>query len=228
MKKVVTNIIYLILIPVILYLGIILYRSKQYNLVSLLIVILAMIPFFVSFEKKDIKVEKLVLIAAFTAITTLSRLIFNVIPIFPGFNPVAAIIILIAITFGKEIGFMVGALTALISNNYLSHGPWTPFQMFSWGIVGYIGGLFKNILKRYKVLLLIYGVFGAVLYSLLMDVYSVLSFDNAFIINRFVAFVGLSLPFTITYIIANFLFLLLFSVLFLERLDRIVGKYEII
>lgn len=227
MKRIISNITYVIIIPLIIVLGIVLYNFKQYNLVSLLIVIVALIPFFISFEKKDNNIEKIVLIAAFTAIASLSRIIFNIVPILPGFNPVAAIIILIAIVFGRETGFMVGALTALISNNYISHGPWTPFQMFSWGIIGYLAGVFSGVLKKNLVILLIFGTLSAMLFSVLMDVYTVLSYDSVFTLKRFITAASLSLPFTVIYIVANLIFLLLFSNLFLKRLERILRKYQI-
>jgi len=122
---------------------------------------------------------------------------------------------------------MVGTLTALISNNYLGHGPWTIFQMFSWGIIGYLSGILKNVLKKNWVFLVIFGVFSAVLYSLIMDTYTVLSYDNAFNFKRFLVISSISLPFTITYVIANVLFLVLFRDLFLKRLERIIKKYNL-
>ncbi|MCK9470603.1 MAG: ECF transporter S component [Bacilli bacterium] len=227
MKKLINLIIYLILIPFIIFAGIFLYNREMYLLVSIIVVVLAILPFFISFEKKKNNLEKIVLVAAFTAVATLSRIIFNIVPLFYGFNPVAAIIILIGITFGGETGFIVGALTALISNSYISQGAWTPFQMFGWGIVGFTSGLFKNILKKNKIILLIFGIFSGIFYSLFMDVYSTLFIDNAFNLKRYLVIVGISLSTTITYIIANFLFLLLFSYLLLGRLERIITKYEI-
>ena len=164
--------------------------------------------------KEDLKLEKLVLIAAFVALATVSRILFNVITILPGFNPVSAIIILIAIVFCGEVGFMVGALTAFISNNYLSHGPWTVFQMFSWGIIGYLSGLFSKILKKNKIILIIFGIFSGILFSVIMDIYTVLSIDTAFNFKRFLFVQSISLPFTITYIVANVIFLILFGDLF--------------
>lgn len=227
MKKVITSLIYLVIIPLLIYLCYSLYSLKQYHLFSLIIVFLTLLAFFISFENKKITVEKMVLIASFVAICTLSRILFNIIPILPGFNPVSAIIILIAIIFGRDVGFMVGSLTAFISNNYLGHGPWTVFQMFSWGIIGYLSGIFSKVLKKNKIILIIFGVFCGLFYSLLMDVYSVLSFDKVFNIKRFFVFASLSLPFTISYVIANVIFLILFSFGFLERLERIIKKYQI-
>jgi|SRR5690554_152272 len=227
MRKIITTLIYLVVVPLIIVLSYFLYNLKQYHILSLILAVLALGLLFLNFEKKDLKLEKLVLIAAFVALATVSRILFNVITILPGFNPVSAIIILIAIVFGGEVGFMVGALTAFISNNYLSHGPWTVFQMFSWGIIGYLSGLFSKILKKNKIILIIFGIFSGILFSVIMDIYTVLSIDNAFNFKRFLFVQSISLPFTITYIVANVIFLILFGDLFIKRLERIIKKYNL-
>lgn len=227
MRKIITTLIYLVVVPLIIVLSYFLYNLKQYHILSLILAVLALGLLFLNFEKKDLKLEKLVLIAAFVALATVSRILFNVITILPGFNPVSAIIILIAIVFGGEVGFMVGALTAFISNNYLSHGPWTVFQMFSWGIIGYLSGLFSKILKKNKIILIIFGIFSGILFSIIMDIYTVLSIDNAFNFKRFLFVQSISLPFTITYIVANVIFLILFGDLFIKRLERIIKKYNL-
>lgn len=223
MKKIIIYSIYFVIIPLLLLLTYILYKFKQYQLLSVLIAILACLPFFINFEVKKADIKLIVIIAAFTALASVSRVLFVAIP---GFNPATAIIILIALVYGKEVGFLVGALTPLISNIYLLHGPWTPFQMFSWGLVGLLAGLFQNLLKKNIIILSIFGIFAGALFSLIMDVYTVLSYDNAFRLNRYIAMVVTSLLFTINYIISNVIFLILFSSLFLKRLERIKTKYD--
>ena len=39
---------------------------------------------------------------------------------------------------------MVGALAALCSNFFFGQGPWTPWQMYAWGLVGYVAGVLAN------------------------------------------------------------------------------------
>src|SRR5690554_8189915 len=123
MRKIITTLIYLVVVPLIIVLSYFLYNLKQYHILSLILAVLALGLLFLNFEKKDLKLEKLVLIAAFVALATVSRILFNVITILPGFNPVSAISILIARAFGGEVGFMVGPLTAFVPNNNVSHLP---------------------------------------------------------------------------------------------------------
>ena len=110
------------------------------------------------------------------AISVIGRFIFAPIP---GFKPVTATVVITAMYFGGEAGFMT-ALSAVISNFYFGQGPWTPFQMFSWGIVGFIAGVAADPLKRSRIALVIYAVVSGVLYSLLMDVWTVLWADGYF------------------------------------------------
>src|SRR5699024_4394169 len=128
--------------------------------------------------------RRMVILAVLVAISVVGRFIFAALP---AFKPVTAIVVISAIFFGAEAGFLVGALSALISNIYFGQGPWTPFQMFSWGLIGFIAGLpyFRNKLKNNKVYLVLYGIIAGVAYSLIMDVWTVMSLDNTFTIKRY-------------------------------------------
>jgi energy-coupling factor transport system substrate-specific component len=98
---------------------------------------LSCIPFFVHFELKSISAKEISLLAIMTVLSVLSRILFAEIP---GFKPITAMIVITGISFGAEAGFMTGSLSAFISNIYFGQGPWTPFQMFSWGISGLLAG----------------------------------------------------------------------------------------
>src|SRR5690625_555467 len=131
-------IILLLLVPITIWLGTTMFDDRKYVFISFVIVILTMIPFFLTFEKKDSSIRYMVIIAVMTALSVVGRFLFAAIP---GFKPVTAIVILPAIYFGAEAGFLLGALTALLSIIYFGQGPWTPFQMFAWGIIALIAGL---------------------------------------------------------------------------------------
>ena len=136
-------------------------------------------------------------------------------------------VVITAMYFGSEAGFMTGALSALISNFYFGQGPWTPFQMFSWGILGLIAGIIARQLRESKVVLVIYGIVSGVLYSLLMDVWTVLSADGYFNLSRYLAAVASAVQFTVIYAVSNVIFLLLFAKPIGKILERIKRKYEL-
>ncbi|MFR3452057.1 MAG: ECF transporter S component [Collinsella sp.] len=56
----------------------------------------------------------------------------------PDFKPLSAIAIIAGATLGPRNGFMVGALAALTSNFFFGQGLWSPWQMYAWGVVGYV------------------------------------------------------------------------------------------
>ena len=155
--------------------GTFIFKDKQYAWVSLCTVILSCVPFFMRFEKREKNIKRMILIAIMIALSSIGRIIFAPIP---GFKPVTAMTVITAMYFGSEAGFMTGALSAVISNFFFGQGPWTPFQMFSWGILGFIAGLIADPLRRNKIILTIYAIFSGILFSLIMDVWTVLWSDG--------------------------------------------------
>lgn len=146
------------------------------------------------------------LIAVLTALSVVGRLLFGALP---GFKPVTAMVVLTAMYFGSEAGFLTGALTAVLSNFYFGQGPWTPFQMFTWGLLGFVAGYLRNRLKSSAVFLAVYGAFAGVAFSLLMDVWTALWIDGAFNPARYGAAVATSLGYMAIYAVSNVVFLLL-------------------
>lgn len=101
--------------------------------------------FFARFERREAASGEVALTAVMTALSVAGRIIFAPLP---AFKPCAAVIILAGIYLGAEQGFMIGALTALISNFFFTQGIWTPFQMMVWGIIGLLAGLVGSKLKK--------------------------------------------------------------------------------
>ncbi|MBQ6603184.1 MAG: ECF transporter S component [Eubacterium sp.] len=213
-----------IFIPVILFLGVFAFDEKKFAWIILAVTIMALLLFFAGFEKKIIGTRRMVIIAVMTALSVLGRFIFAVIP---GFKPITAIVVITAVWLGPESGFLTGALSAVISNFYFGQGPWTPFQMFAWGIIGLVAGYLSNILKKNRPALAVYGVFAGIFYSMLMDVWSVLWFNNNFEMSVYLAALVTAIPYTISYAASNVVFLLLLGRPFGEKLERVKLKYGV-
>ena len=229
LKRVLIPVIFFVLIPLLLAAGVWLFGDRSYNLVAAAIALLACFPFFFAFEKRQKTSRELMVIAVMTGISVLGRFIFAPVP---GFKPVTAIVIIAAISLGGEAGFIIGALSAIVSNIYFGQGPWTPFQMFSWGTLGFLAGLLPRtgLLKkgwtRY-VMLTIIGIIGGVLYSLMMDVWVVLAFNGTHGMNLYWAAIITALPMMGIYAASNIVFLLLLEKPVNKKLERIKTKYEI-
>jgi uncharacterized membrane protein len=99
---------------------------------------LIIILFYFAFERSHPKASELVLVAQLCALAISARAIFSFVPYF---NPVLAIIMLSGLALGSKKGFLIGSLTALGSNFIFGQGPWTLYQMVSWGLAGVIFGL---------------------------------------------------------------------------------------
>ena len=213
----------LVLIPLVIFIGVKLFADRKYNLISMIIAFLACVPFFIGFERGKTGARELVVIAVMTAISVLGRLIFAPIP---GFKPVTAIVIITGIAYGMQAGFLTGALSAIVSNIFYGQGPWTPFQMFVWGFLGLLAGLiFPRGKKLNAVALIVIGAVGGVLFSVMMDIWSVLNLDGAWNWPRYLALLVSGLPFMAIYAVSNVVFLLLLTKPFLQKLNRVKDKY---
>lgn len=218
-----TILIIFIAIPIVILMGVKLLNDRKYNIISILIALLSCIPFFISFEKRKPKTREIMVIVVMASISVVSRLIFAPLP---GFKPVTAITAITGIAFGPQAGFLTGSISALVSNMFFGQGPWTPFQMVAWGVLGLIAGLLAkfNLIKN-KMVLIIYSIFAGFLFSIVMDIWVVVSIDGLFTIENFKIAIIAALPFTITYAVSNIFFLLLLEKPIGGKLDRIKIKY---
>lgn len=224
MKKYVSLAVMLVLVPVVVGGGALIFRERQSAWISLAVAALSCVPVAILYEKKETDARELVLIAAMTALSVVGRVLFAPLP---GFKPVTAFVVITAMYFGGEAGFMTGALTALISNFTFGQGPWTPFQMAAWGLAGLLAGALSGPLRKSRALLAAYGALSGVLFSLLMDVWTVLFADGYLNLSRYAAAVLSSLPFTAIYAASNIAFLLLLARPIGKILDRVKTKYGI-
>ncbi len=217
-------IVSILVIPIIIILWVIVFKAQKPAMMCILIAVISCVPFFISFEKNDTAnaARQIVLVASITALCVASRIAFVAIP---GFKPVTAIVVVASLYLGSQSGFMIGALTAFLSNFYFGQGVWTPMQMFSWGICGLFAGILSKHLLKHKVLLLIYGAFCGVLFSLIMDLWSVLWIDNTFNLARYIAMIASSTPSMITYVVSNLIFILIIEKPFGIIMKRIKVKY---
>src|SRR5690625_3352406 len=130
-----------IIMFILLLSSIIFFKYNAYLLVSLAFIACTMIPFFARFEIRKITGREVVILAILAAIAAVSRIPFAALP---SIQPTSFVIIVTGLVFGAESGFIVGAVAAIVSNIFLGQGPWTPWQMYAWGMVGMSAGLFRN------------------------------------------------------------------------------------
>lgn len=223
-RKILTVIIFALLIPATVVAGMTLFERQKYSFFITAVAILSVLPVILSLEKKESDAKKLVLIAVMTSLSVVSRILFEW---FPHFKPVTAFVIITGIYLGKEAGFLCGAFSALISNFVFGQGSWTPFQMMTWGLIGLFAALFGKILSKNIALCCVFAALSGVLYSMLMDVYTVLWVDPDFSFTRYIAAITTAIPTTVSYVVSNVLFLLFLLKPIGKKIERIKQKYGI-
>lgn len=222
-KKILRAVILFLLIPLCILLRTVISGGRAYVWISICVALLSCVPFFLAFEKKSAS-GKMLILSVMVALSVLGRFAFSVLP---HFKPVTAIVVIAGMYLGAESGFLCGALSAVLSNIMFGQGPWTPFQMFSWGLIGLLAAFFSVSLKKSKLALAVFGVFSGIIFSLLMDGWTVLWAEGTFSASRYLAFVVSALPVTAIYAVSNVLFLLVLAVPIGGKLDRVIKKYGI-
>lgn len=215
----------LVAVPLVAVLGITLFGGRRWDVAAVLAAFLCCVPFFLSFENRKPAAREVVLIAVMTAFSVAGRVIFAAVPFF---KPVTAVVIISAMYFGPQAGFMTGAMSALISNIWFGQGAWTPFQMFCWGFIGWMAGMLnRRDWLESPLPLCVYGALAGVLYSLVMDMWTVLSADGTFSLSRWLAVTASSLPIMAVYCVSNVAFLLLLRKPLGKKLERLKTKYGV-
>ena len=224
----IATLLILFLIPLTIFIGIYYLGDKKYYFISLLIILETMIPFGFAFENRKPKARELVIISALCAIGVAGRTAFFMLP---QFKPVAAIVIISGVAFGGETGFLVGAITAFVSNFFFGQGPWTPWQMFSFGIIGFLAGIMfqKGILRKTKTDMCLFGFLATfVIYGGIMNPASVIMWQSNININMVLSSYVMGMPFDFIHAVSTVFFLFLAAEPMLEKLERIKIKYGLI
>lgn len=200
-----------------------LWSSRKYYLTSAIIILLAMLPFFARFEVRRPQVSEIVLLAVMTAFAVAGRVAFYWAP---QFKPVCAIVILTAVAFNAEAGFITGAAAGLISNMFFGQGPWTPWQMFGFGLVGFFAGILFRDREVKTAPLLIYGFFSVlIIYGVLLDTGSLLMYSQEMSWKALLAMYASGFTFNLIHASGTVVFLLLLQKPVLSKLRRIKIKY---
>ena len=200
-----------------------LWSSRKYYLTWVIIILLAMLPFFARFEVRRPQVREIVLLAVMTAFAVAGRVAFYWAP---QFKPVCAIVILTAVAFNAEAGFITGAAAGLISNMFFGQGPWTPWQMFGFGLVGFFAGILFRDREVKTAPLLIYGFFSVlIIYGVLLDTGSLFMYSQEMSWKALLAMYASGFTFNLIHASGTVVFLLLLQKPVLSKLRRIKIKY---
>lgn len=215
-------------IPATIFFGDYYLNDRKYYFISMLIILETMLPFVLLFEQRKPQARELIVIAVLCAIAVAGRAAFFMLP---QFKPVLALCIIAGVAFGGESGFLVGVMTAFVSNFFFGQGPWTPWQMFAFGIIGFLAGVLfkKGFLRRNRISLCIFGGLSAILiYGGIMNPASVLMYQSTVTREMIVTAYLMGFPMDVVHAVATVFFLWIISRPMLEKLDRIKVKYGLL
>ena len=203
----------------------------QAALLMLAVVTCVLLLFFMGFDAERPALRQIMPTVVLAALTAAGRILFAAVP---DFKPVSAIAIIAGATLGRRSGFMVGALAAFTSNFFFGQGMWTPWQMYAWGLVGYLGGVLADAgafarrdgSPRHAVLIAA-GFCLSLVYALVINSYDVIGFVRPITVAGAVARFAAALPFDLMHAFATMLFLGLLYAPWTRRIDRVVRKYDL-
>lgn len=192
---------------------------------TLLVALLAVGLVFASFEASRPPLRQLMPTAVLAATAAAGRVLFAPIP---DVKPVSAIAVIAGATLGRRSGFMVGAVAALVSNFFFGQGSWTPWQMYAWGLVGYLGGVFadRGLLERGGVLYA-WGFLSALMYGAILNGYYVLGFVRPLTWPSVLAAYAAGLPLDCVHGVATAAFLAVIWLPWGRSIRRVVRKYDL-
>lgn len=220
--------IILIAIPFTIFSGIYFLNNSKYLFISLLVLLECFVPFYMLFEKRHIRTREMVLIASMSAMCIVSRLIFYMLP---EFKPVTAIVIISGAALGAESGFLIGSLSMLCSNIIFGQGPWTPWQMFAMGLIGFLSGIILGS-RHFSKSRLIFAAFGfvsaLVIYGGIMDPAAAVMSHIALTPETALDYYAAGLPLDIIHAASTAFFLLTASVPIIKKLERVKLKYGLV
>ena len=228
-RTIAASLMILLLVPLTIFTGVFYLDGEFYNAISILVLLECMVPFFLVFEGRKPQARELVTIAVLCAIGVAGRGAFFMLP---QFKPVMALTIIAGVAFGGETGFLVGAMTMLTSNVLFGQGPWSPWQMFSMGIIGFLAGVLfrKGWLRRSTGSLVVFGGFAAIaIYGGIMNFASAVMWaPQSLNWNTLLGYYVTGLPMDLIHAAATIFFLAVAAQPMLQKLDRIKVKYGLV
>ncbi len=216
-----------LLIPLTLWLGTRV-KGRWYYLISTMIILELMVPFFLRFESRRPQARELVILAVMAALATVSRIVFSFSPFL---KTITGIIMITGIAFGPEAGFLTGAVSAFASNFFFSQGPWTPWQMFAYGFGGFFAGLIFHRHRQWAKpwLLAPFGFLTILLIvGPMLDTCTVFTMLTKFTRKNVLAVYAAGVMYNVNHGIGAALTLLFVSHPLLSKLDRLQTKYGIL
>lgn len=210
------------------------FDGGSFYVTSTLAIVCVLVPFFAAFEGTRPPAHDLVIIAVLCALAVVGRAAFFWLPYV---TAITAVIIVAALAMGPQAGFMVGAVSLFVSNFLFAQGPWTPWQMFAYGLTGFVFGVLASRgvvpradLTRRQRLALAAGGFAFVvcITGPLLDTSSVFLMLNPVTVAGALTVYATGLPVNLIHGVSTAVVLYLIANPLLGQLERVRVKYGLL
>ncbi len=190
-----------------------------------LVVGLVLVIGWVAYERARPSARMAAVVGTLAAVAALGRDAFVALP---EVKPITAITFVVGYSLGPLPGFTVGAVGMLASNILLGQGPYTPWQMAAWGLVGLAGALAGRLSRRRlgRVALALGCALSALGAKEIMDVYT-WTIGASHTPAALLAVSGTALPFDLVDTVASFGFGIAFAPELARLLARIQARMNI-
>jgi energy-coupling factor transport system substrate-specific component len=181
----------------------------SWPITSFLVVGLVLSIGWLAYERRRPSARMAAVVAVMSALAALGRDAFVALP---DVKPITAMTFVVGYALGPLPGFTVGALGMLVSNFVLGQGPYTPWQMAAWGLVG-LGGAALGRLTRQRVRrvpLALGCAVAALIAEEIMDLYT-WTLGAVHTPAAFLAVAAQGLPYDIAGVVSTLLFGLAFA-----------------
>jgi energy-coupling factor transport system substrate-specific component len=190
----------------------------SWPLASFVILALALAAGFTWYERSHPTSRTVAIVATLAALATLGRIAFAPLP---NVKPTTDIVLIAGYVLGGAPGFAVGAVAAIASNIVFGQGPWTPWEMLAWGMVGLLGAALAH--RRRPIPRLVMALICAAAgfaYGLVLNFSTWVTFTGQHSFAQFLVIEGQAFPFDLAHAIGNFLFFLAFGPTLVRALQR--------
>ncbi|MFC6259538.1 ECF transporter S component [Levilactobacillus fujinensis] len=206
--------------------GMLLLKGKHYLWFSFGCLAVSILPAYWHFEKREMSTRLLVFLAVIVALGVLGRVPLAAIP---NVQLTSFVVIVSAVSLGPEMGFVSGSMMALVSNLFLGQGPWTPWQMLAWGLMGLTTGLLRRSqLKDNVWLLVVWGALWGFWFGWIMDLWYALAYVRPLRVTSFLLAFASSFLFDALHAATNAVSILLLYRPWRQLMDRLITKYQIL
>lgn len=190
---------------------------------TLAVCVACVVLMFLSFEHASPQLRRVVPTVVLASLAAAGRVLFALVP---DVKPVSAIAIVAGASLGRREGFVVGALAALFSNMFFGQGPWTAWQMYAWGCVGYGAGALADAgAFEHASVRIVYGFASALAFGLIMNSYYIVGFVHPITAASVAAALVASLGLDCVHGVATVVFLGILYEPWKHKLARFVRAY---